>query len=123
MAENHLPSPQTIALVGLFALVYMLGLLRKAARHQLDIYDVFMLSTVAVLPALLVFVPAISEWIALAAGVAFPFVVMFGMLFVAIFMLIHRLTIKIHRLENHNRILIQEMSLLRSERSSEALPL
>jgi hypothetical protein len=93
----------------------MLGLLRKTARHQLDLYDVLMLSTVAVLPALLVLVPPISEWIAVVSGVLFPFVVMFGLLFVAIFMVLHRLTIKLHLLEDRNRLLIQELSLLQME--------
>jgi hypothetical protein len=77
MPESHVPNPQTVALVGVFAVVYLLLLLRKTARQELDLYDLFMLSAVAVLPALLVFLPSISESIALATGVTFPFVVMF----------------------------------------------
>lgn len=113
--HSYIPNTQTLILVELFALTYMLWLLRKAARHQLDLYDFFMLSTVAVLPALLV-VPSIAEWVGFVSGVAFPFVVMFGLLFVAIFVIIHRLTIKIHRLEDQNRLLIQELGLLQVER-------
>jgi hypothetical protein len=116
MTQIPPPHPQTVVLVALFALVYLLSLLRKAARQQLDLYDFFMLSSVAVLPALLVLVPGIADWLAFISGVTFPFVVMFGLLFVAIFVTIHRLTIKVHRLEGHNRSLVQELSLLRVER-------
>jgi hypothetical protein len=115
MAETHDPNPQTVILVGLFALAYMVTLLRKTARHQLDLYDFFMLSTVAILPALLVLMPSISDWIAVISGVTFPFVVMFGLLFVFIFIIMHRMTIKLHRLENQNNLFVQELSLLRME--------
>jgi hypothetical protein len=45
--------------------------------------------------------------------VAFPFVIMYGMLFAILFIFIHRLTEKLHRLELDNRLLIQEISLLK----------
>ena len=40
-------------------------------------------------------------------------------LFAIIFLFIHRLTIKIHRLESENRLLIQETSLLKHSLSSD----
>ena len=46
-------------------------------------------------------------------GVTFPFVILFGALLAVLFLFMHRLTIKLHRLENDNRMLIQELSILR----------
>lgn len=97
----------------LFAIVYMFYIIRKTARQQLDIYDSVMLSTVAIIPVFFVSLPKIAFLLSNLAGVDFPFVVMFGMLFAILFIFIHRLTVKIHRMESDNRLLIQELSLLK----------
>ena len=102
-----------------FAFFYLLFLARKAAHHQVDVYDVFMLSMVAIVPGFFVIFPRIVYWIAKIVGIEFPFVIMFGFLFAIIFLFIHRLTIKIHRLESENRLLIQETSLLKHSLSSD----
>ena len=106
-------SLQTIIVVAVFALGYLLFTIRKTARQQLDIYDLFMLSTVAIVPSIFVAFPRIAHWLANIAGVEFPFVLMFGMLFAILFIFVHRLTIKLHLLELDNRLLIQEISLLK----------
>jgi fructose-specific phosphotransferase system IIC component len=51
--------------------------------------------------------------LAVITGVLFPFVVMFGILLAILFVFIHRLTVKIHRLESDSRLLLQELSLLK----------
>lgn len=104
---------KTVTLIAIFAIGYMFFIIRKTARRQLDIYDLIMLSTVAIIPIIFVAFPHFAYWLAKIAGVGFPFVVMFGMLFAIIFIFIHRLTVKIHRLESDSRLLIQELSLLR----------
>lgn len=104
---------KTVILIALFAIGYMFFIIRKTACRQLDIYDLVMLSTVAIVPIVFVAFPQFAYWLANIAGVEFPFVVMFGMLFAILFIFIHRLTIKIHRLESDNRLLVQELSLLR----------
>lgn len=106
-------SLQTIIFVAAFAFGYLFFTIRKTARQQLDIYDLVMLSTVAIVPVIFVAFPWVAHWLANIAGVEFPFVVMFGMLFAILFVFIHRLTIKLHRLELDNRLLIQEISLLK----------
>ena len=108
----HAIAIKTIILIALFAFGYLFFIIRKTARHQLDIYDLVMLSTVAIVPIVFVAFPAFAYWLANIAGVEFPFVVMFGMLFAILFILIHRLTVKIHRLESDSRLLVQELSLL-----------
>lgn len=104
----------TIAIVSVFALGYLFFTARKTARQQLDIYDLVMLSAVAIIPSVFVLFPKFADYLARVAGVAFPFVIMFGALFAILFIFIHRLTVKIHRLEHDNRLLIQELSLLKS---------
>lgn len=109
---------QTVILVIVFSVGYLYFIVRKTARRQLDIYDLLMLSTVAVIPSAFVIFPELAHWIAGLAGVEFPFVVMFGILFAILFIFVHRITVKVHRLELDNRLLIQELSLLRESGSS-----
>jgi hypothetical protein len=113
--ETATPNPKTFLIVGLFALIYLIAILRKTARQELDLYDFFMLSMVALLPAVFTFAPALAKWVAEITGVAFPFVVMFGMLLAVLFIIIHRLTTKVHKLEHQSRLLVQEVSLVRME--------
>ena len=109
----HTVHSNTYLLVAIFAVVYMVVIARKTARRQLDIYDLAMLSTVAIIPVIFVAFPQVAYWLSSVTGVEFPFVVMFGMLFAVLFIFIHRLTVKIHRLESDGRLLVQELSLLK----------
>jgi len=113
-------SLHTLIFVATFACWYLFFTARKTARQQLDLYDLVMLSMVAVIPALFVFFPDLAYNLANIAGVGFPFVIMFGALFAVLFIFVHRLTVKLHRLENDNRLLIQEVSLLKQTAESPA---
>lgn len=106
---------ETIIVISIFAFCYLYFTARETAKNKLDLYDLVMLSAVAIIPWGFVLFPRIAEWISKTAGVAFPFVIMFGILFVILFTFIHRLTVKIHQIERNERTLIQEMSLLKSE--------
>ena len=109
----HAISANTILVVVAFAALYMVFTIRKTAHQQLDLYDFAMLSMVALVPGAFVVFPRFAYWLAAVAGVEFPFVVMFGTLFAVLFVFVHRLTVRIHRLESDNRLLIQELGLLR----------
>lgn len=109
----HATSPNTYLFVFIFALGYLLFTVHKTARQKLDIYDLVMLSTVALIPVIFIIFPGFAYWFAGIAGTEIPFVVMFGMLFFILFLFVHRLTVKLHRLESDNRLLIQEISLLK----------
>lgn len=104
----------TVIIISIFSLGYLYFTARKTARQQLDIYDLIMLSAVAIIPLAFVLLPGIVEYLTRLAGVAFPFVIMFGALFAILFIFIHRLTAKIHRLEHDNRLIIQEVSMMRA---------
>jgi hypothetical protein len=90
-------------------------IIKKTSRQKLDIYDLAALSSVAVIPCLFVFFPGGFEKISRFLGVAFPFVVMFGAILAILFIFVHKLTVKIHFLENENRLLVQRLSLLQYE--------
>lgn len=109
-----LPTFQTKLLLVLFFIVYIGYLTRSAARNHIDIYDYFALSCVALLPLTFGLLPEvvylISDWM----GVAFPFVVLFGALFVVIFAYLHRLLTQLNRQMQINKHLIQEISLLKA---------
>ena len=109
------PSIQTLGLIAIFALLYLFAIFRKTAHRKLDLYDLFMLSMVAVIPAFFVFLPSAATMLADLTGVAFPFVIMFGALFAILFIFVHRLTSKMHKVENDSRLLIQEISMLRQQ--------
>ena len=109
----HTVSIRTIILIIFFIGGYMFLIIRKTARHQLDLYDLVMLSMVAFIPGVFAIFPQFAEWVADITGVEFPFVVMFGILFAILFVFIHRLTVKIHKLESESRLLLQEISLLK----------
>jgi hypothetical protein len=107
------PTIQTIVTIAIFAIIFLSFLIHETARNQLDIYDLIMLSTVAIVPVIFVVFPGISFWFANIIGVEYPFVVMFGLLFVFIFVFVHRLIVKLHSIETDNRRIIQEISLLK----------
>ena len=106
---------QTVLIIMVFVFVYLSVLFRKTVKGAIDLYDFFMLSTVAILPAILALFPnftfTISQWI----GVGLPFVVIFGGLFLVIFVFLHRITEKVHLLEKRTRLLVQENALLRQQ--------
>ena len=112
----------TYLFIALFAAAYLTFIARKTARQELDLYDFVMLSMVAVVPAAFTFCPWIAFWVAGIVGVAFPFVAMFGALFLILFLFVHRLTMQVHKLEKNNHLLIQEVGLLRHELSSRVNP-
>ena len=107
------PTLPTITLIAVFVALYMGLLLVMTIRGGLDLYEFLMLSMVAIVPAVFTFFPEFTNLVGRFFGVAFPFLVMFGALFVVIFLFLHRLTVKMHRLEKRSRLLIQENGLLR----------
>lgn len=109
----HTVSIKTIIIITLFASGYMFFIIRKTARGQLDLYDLVMLSAVAIIPSSFAIFPQFANFLAVITGVLFPFVVLFGTLLAILFVFIHRLTVKIHILESDNRLFLQELSLLK----------
>ena len=114
MIEPYNPTWPSIISVCLFGSVYLTYLISKMMRRSIDLYDFMMLSMVAILPLIFVIIPDIANLGAELAGVRLPFIIMFSALFVVLFIIGHRLTSKITKLENNNRVLVQELSLLKA---------
>jgi hypothetical protein len=112
---NVTPSAVTVAIISGFALIYMLVLLRKTLQGKFDLYDFLVLSMVAILPAGFALFPRLAYLISHLTGVVFPFVVMFGALFLVVFVFMHNITERLHKLERQNWALVQEQSLLALE--------
>jgi hypothetical protein len=107
-----LPHTATVLVISAFAVVYMLILLRKTLQGKFDLYDFLMLSMVAIIPAGFALFPRLTYWLTQLSGVGFPFVLMFGVLFLVVFVFLHNMTARLHKLERQNGVLIQEQSLL-----------
>ncbi len=108
-------NPETIVAILIFAVFYLGIILRKTAQARLDLFDLVMLSTAATIPTLFAISPEFGYIMSTLTGVAFPFVALFGLLLAVLFIFIHRLAGRVHALEHDNRLLIQELSLLRQE--------
>lgn len=106
------PNPQTVGVIGVFCVVYLVFLLRRTLHGRLDLYDFLSLSAVAVVPSVFVLFPSVASAVGTLMGVEFSFVAMFGALFVVLFMSLHKLTIHVHQLEVRNRELIQALALI-----------
>ena len=106
------PTVPTIIFISLFLIAYLVFLVRKAVGALIDLYDLVMLSAVAIFPALFVFFPKLMVRFTGLFGVKFPFLVLFGGLLLIVFLYLYRLIIKINDLTNRNSRLTQEVSLL-----------
>jgi len=113
MTDSWAPTTQTVWAVVIFCAVYLAYLTRKLKLRSIDLYDFLSLSSVAIVPALFVLLPGLSDAIGHLLGVHFPFIIMFSLLFVIVFGLIHHLTTRLHRVENQCRALIQELAIAR----------
>ncbi|HAW49543.1 TPA: DUF2304 domain-containing protein [bacterium] len=109
--EYH-PTIQTTIFISLFLVVYLVVLLKNTIKNAIDLYDFLLLSSVAIIPSIFVLFPKFSEFLARLFGVAFPFVVLFSLLLLIIFVYLYRLVVKINNLNNKNILLIQELALL-----------
>ena len=104
---------RTVVFLTIFTVTYMLFILAKAGKRNLDLYDSLMLSTAAIIPLFFALFPSYVFTLSELLGVGFPFVILFGILFIVLFVFVQRLTVNFHRLELDNRLLIQEIGLLK----------
>ena len=109
------PSPNTILFITIFVLLYFAYLVRSTIRSTLDLYDFVLLSMVAAIPAAFVYFPGLASWTSKIFGVAFPLEVIFGALFVALFVQVHMLIVKSNIVSRKLALLVQENGLVRLE--------
>lgn len=112
---EYQPTFQTVIFISLFLIIYLIALLKNTIRSSIDFYDFLMLSSVAIIPSIFVFFPKFVVNVARLVGVEFPFELLFGSLFLIVFVYLYRLVIKMNHHNNRNNLLIQELSLLRQK--------
>lgn len=106
------PTTHTVIIIIVFSIVYLLIVLRRTLRGEFDLYDLIMLSMVAIVPFIFVVFPSLASYVSQVTGVVFPFIIMFATLFLVVFIFMHRMTARLHKLERQNCALLQELSLL-----------
>ncbi|MDZ4785591.1 MAG: DUF2304 domain-containing protein [bacterium] len=117
---RHSPSTITIFFLIIFLVIYIGWLLRNTIKNKIDLYDLLLLSTVAIVPTGFVLFSDIAYKISDLLGVTFPFVLLFGLLFLLVFVSLYRLVKRVNMLSRNNVTLIQEISFLKHELDSRA---
>lgn len=112
MTGNVIPTTQTVLVIVAFSIIYLLVVLRRTIHGEFDLYDLIMLSMVAIVPLVFVVFPGLASFVSRLTGVVFPFIIMFATLFLVVFVFMHRMTARLHKLERQNTALLQELSLL-----------
>jgi hypothetical protein len=115
---SEAPTLQTQLIVEVFAIFYLVHLWQRMKQTRIDLYDFVMLSSVAILPVAVLAIPRVPELLARLMGVTLPFTVLFGALTFVLFVATHRLTSRLHKLEDSNRRLVQDLALMRMEKHS-----
>lgn len=108
---SHYIHPQTAFLVLVFLGLYELFLLWRLSKIEFDLYDFFMLSLVALVPAFFVVFPKVILTATDLVGVKFPFLLLCGGLFLAIFLIIYSLIRRINASNRKIVTLAQELAL------------
>jgi hypothetical protein len=106
------PTPQLVFILVLFAGAYCTYAVRKLRRRAVDLYDLPLLLALAIVPLLFAIWPPLTDFVRDFFGVALPLTVMFGLLFVAAFLIMHRLISRVHNLEVRVIRSVQEIGLL-----------
>ena len=110
--EYH-PNTQTIVFVSVFLIIYLVFLVKKTLKNSIDLFDLLALSSVGIVPALVVFFPGLATLASQLLGVEFPFLLLFGFLFFVVFAYLAYLVSKIHKVSRAETKLTQEIGILR----------
>lgn len=109
------PSWQTLVFITVFMVVYEALLIQRATRNVIDIFDLFILSLVALVPAGFAYFPHLAAYLARLVGVTFPFLLLFGFLFVVVFAYLYHVIVKLNHQQRHMTAMVQELTLLRDD--------
>jgi hypothetical protein len=109
------PTSETEIFIAIFLVAYMWILLRQTVRRSLDVYDFLLLSAVAIVPGGLVFFPGLASRVARLIGVEFPLAIIFGALFLIVFVFLYRLVVRANLQSGATTTIVQDAGLLRLE--------
>lgn len=114
-------STQLLAFILVFGVAYTYHVVQKLRCREVDLYDFVLLLSVAAIPLLFAGWPNFTAFVGEIFGVALPLTVMFGLLFVSVFIILHRSLSRIHRLETRVVALAQEIVLI-DDRAANGAP-
>ena len=106
------PSIHLFTIILIFGVAYTYHVVQKLRCREVDLYDFVLLLSVAAIPLLFAGWPNFTAFVGDVFGVALPLTVMFGLLFVSVFIILHRSLSRIHRLEMRVIALTQEVALI-----------
>lgn len=118
---HYHPNTVTVVLATIFMVGYLTHLFRRVVAERVDLYDFFLLSTVALCPSGILYFPELSEKVSRAAGVSYPFILLFGFLFFVVFVFLHRMVAMGKANERRITTLVQELAILRGKVSENSV--
>jgi hypothetical protein len=120
--EMHYVSPQAAGFVAVFLVFYLTLLVRRAIANKLEIYDFLLLSSVAIVPFVFVFMPKTILKITHLLGVGLPVVFLFSALIFILFLLLYTVIRRLTLLRRQFSVVVQEIALLRQRVEIETPP-
>jgi hypothetical protein len=94
-----------------FSLIFFIFLLRQAKTSSISVYDFILFSLIFLIPLFFIFFEDTSKLISGYLGIEFPFVLLFSVLILALFIIAIRLTIKLFKLRETVVKLIQKEAI------------
>ena len=110
--SEHFVNPSTIVFVALFFFLYGGYFFHKVMQRKLDVYDFFMLSTVGLIPTCFVLFPGVVLGATHLIGIKFPFLLLFGALFVILFIISYSVIRRVNTLSQKLINVVQEVGIL-----------
>ncbi len=111
----HFLSPNTVVALIVFLVVYETYLLKKVSHSKLDLFDFFILSSVAILPVLFSMFPGVMILLSRQLGIEFPFLILFGSIFLVVFIFMYAVVRRLYMLERKLITLAQEKAIIIEE--------
>ena len=94
--------------ITVFGFIYLTVIIRNINKGRYDLYDFFFLSSVVSIPFIFLAFPNLMQNLAFHLDVEFPFVIMFGVIFLIVFVYLHRLIGILNKLDYRVRTLAQK---------------
>lgn len=114
--ESHFTSHESQIFIITFFIIYIIFLVRKAAKDQLDLYDFIMLSLIAIIPTGFVFLRGVVVSVSKFINIEFPFLLLFSALHLVSFIYLYSLVVRINKLHKKLISSVQEAAINQAEK-------
>ncbi len=107
----YTPTIATYIFILLFSFFYISYILIALLKKHIDLYDALILSTLVTFPLCIVLFPEVSIWFSQLTGTSYPFISLFGSLHFITFIMLLRLMMVTHKLNEKCNILAQNLAI------------